>query len=200
MHRGQAAFFTAFALSFVLEFHRCCLTVKLDVFPISSLHPLLSKTDIIQFYIIIEVIHSSSSFRQTEYPINSNRSNHGFKATTFFAIMKNPVNRIVTAAPRALDSILSGSQENKKKQNKNQHHHNQSSSSSSRERTCSFDLDLSGLKLLDSSSNSLGGGGGSSTLGGSIAEEGSVVTSFEDLSELKDLSLDNWKMEDPSPN
>ena len=112
--------------------------------------------------------------------------------------MKNPVNSIVTAAPRALDSILSGSQENKKKQNKNQHHHNQSSSS--RERTCSFELDLSGLKLLDSSSNSLGGGGGSSTLGGSIAEEGSVVTSFEDLSELKDLSLDNWKMEDPSPN
>ena len=110
--------------------------------------------------------------------------------------MKNPVNRLATSVPRALDSLL----ETKTKQ---QEDDNKQKKQQKKERTCSFDLDLSGLNLLDNSSIN----GGSGTLGsgstiGSITEEcnGSVVT-FEEL--------DGWDMvnsstdlmfEKPSPN
>ena len=106
--------------------------------------------------------------------------------------MKNPVNRLATAAPRALDSLLRGSEkkEDEKKTKQQQQQQNKA--------TCSFDLDLS---LLDTSSSGSSVTGSSSVglSGGSIAEEccgGSVMT-FEDLSEftLKELSLD-----EPSPN
>lgn len=90
--------------------------------------------------------------------------------------MRNPVNRLATAAPRALDSLLV------KKSDTN---NTTTSTEKKQERTCSFDLDLSGLKLLDSRALS-GGGGGSST------EEGSVVT-FEDLS----AELGNLEVEEP---
>lgn len=89
--------------------------------------------------------------------------------------MRNPVNRLATAAPRALDSLLVKKSDN-----------NTTSTEKKQERTCSFDLDLSGLKLLDSRALSGGGGGGSST------EEGSVVT-FEDLS----AELGNLEVEEP---
>ena len=107
--------------------------------------------------------------------------------------MKNPVNRLATAAPRALDSLLRGGEkkEDEKKTKQQQQQQNKA-------RTCSFDLDLS---LLDTSSSGSSVTGSSSVglSGGSIAEEccgGSVMT-FEDLSEftLKELSLD-----EPSPN
>ena len=104
--------------------------------------------------------------------------------------MKNPVNRLATAAPRALDSLLCGG-EKKEDEKKTKQQQNKA-------RTCSFDLDLS---LLDTSSSGSSVTGSSSVglSGGSIAEEccgGSVMT-FEDLSEftLKELSLD-----EPSPN
>mmetsp|Transcript_41398 Transcript_41398/g.70877 ORF Transcript_41398/g.70877 Transcript_41398/m.70877 type:complete len:105 (-) Transcript_41398:289-603(-) len=104
--------------------------------------------------------------------------------------MKNPVNRLATAAPRALDSLLGG---NTKEQQKNPNQQLK------RERTCSFDLDLSGLNL-DSSSASVGTSVGGC---GSIAEEGSVVT-FEELSEFSSLE---WNADGsgvssgtPSPN
>ena len=90
--------------------------------------------------------------------------------------MRNPVNRLATAAPRALDSLLV------KKSDTN---NTTTSTEKKQERTCSFDLDLSGLKLLDSRALS-GGGGGSNT------EEGSVVT-FEDLS----AELGNLEVEEP---
>jgi hypothetical protein len=90
--------------------------------------------------------------------------------------MRNPVNRLATAAPRALDSLLV------KKSDTN---NNTTSTEKKQERTCSFDLDLSGLKLLDSLALS-GGGGSNST------EEGSVVT-FEDLS----AELGNLEAEEP---
>ena len=86
--------------------------------------------------------------------------------------MKNPVNRLATAAPRALDSLLGTS-----KSTTSQDTHDKKKQ---RERTCSFDLDLSGLNL-DSSSGSIPGGSSVGLSASSIAEEGSVVT-FEDLS------------------
>lgn len=92
--------------------------------------------------------------------------------------MRNPVNRLATAAPRALDSLLV------KKSDTN---NTTTSTEKKQERTCSFDLDLSGLKLLDSLALSGGGGGG-----GSSTEEGSVVT-FEDLS----AELGNLEVEEP---
>ena len=113
--------------------------------------------------------------------------------------MKNPVNRLATSVPRALDSLL----ETKTMKQEEEDTNKQKQQQKKKERTCSFDLDLSGLNLLDSSIN----GGGGSTLGsgstiGSINEEcnGSVVT-FEEL--------DGWDMvnsstdlmfEKPSPN
>ncbi|EED87389.1 predicted protein [Thalassiosira pseudonana CCMP1335] len=90
--------------------------------------------------------------------------------------MRNPVNRLATAAPRALDSLLV------KKSDTN---NTTTSTEKKQERTCSFDLDLSGLKLLDSRALSGGGGGGNT-------EEGSVVT-FEDLS----AELGNLEAEEP---
>jgi len=102
--------------------------------------------------------------------------------------MKNPVNRLATAAPRALDSLLGGktnSQEEANNKNRN------------RDRTCSFDLDLSGLNLDNNRSAITAAGGCCSSVGdagGSIAEEGggsSSVVTFEELSELsRELSLD----------
>ena len=67
--------------------------------------------------------------------------------------MKNPVNRLATAAPRALDSLL-------ETKTKKQEDDNKQKQQQKKERTCSFDLDLSGLNLLDNSSIY-----GSSTLG-----------------------------------
>ena len=107
--------------------------------------------------------------------------------------MKNPVNRLATAAPRALDSLL---QQQKKDANKKNTNNN-----SKKERTCSFDLDLSGLNLLDNDGSSSVGGSSVGFSGGSIAEEGGSVVTFQELSEfisLNDdaggggLSLDNW--------
>jgi hypothetical protein len=112
--------------------------------------------------------------------------------------MKNPVNRLATAAPRALDSILSTS--------KDSHHEMKQK----KERSCSFDLDLSGLHLDARSRSGIGasssvGASSGGLSGGSITEEGSIVT-FEDLSEFtNELNLD-WKMDTtklpapPSPN
>ena len=114
--------------------------------------------------------------------------------------MKNPVNRLAGAAPRALDSLLGGGSQSTSKD-----HHEMKQK---KERTCSFDLDLSGLHLDARSRSSIGASSSSVGLsGGSIAEEGSVVT-FEDLSEFtNELNLD-WKVETttglpaaaPSPN
>lgn len=108
--------------------------------------------------------------------------------------MKNPVNRLATAAPRALDSLLRGGEKKEDEKKTKQQQQQQQNKA----RTCSFDLDLS---LLDTSSSGSSVTGSSSVglSGGSIAEEccgGSVMT-FEDLSEftLKELSLD-----EPSPN
>mmetsp|Transcript_13265 Transcript_13265/g.32247 ORF Transcript_13265/g.32247 Transcript_13265/m.32247 type:complete len:122 (+) Transcript_13265:224-589(+) len=87
--------------------------------------------------------------------------------------MKTPFNRLATAAPRALDSLLVGGKQQQDSKNKK---------TSSKERTCSFDLDLSGLNL-----DSLPGRGGSVagfSSGGSIAEEGGSVVTFEDLTEF----------------
>ena len=109
--------------------------------------------------------------------------------------MKNPLNHLATAAPRALDSLL---QQQKEDANKKKNANN----NSKKERTCSFDLDLSGLNLLhnDGSSSSVGDSSVGFS-GGSIAEEGGSVVTFQELSEfisLNDdgggggLSLDNW--------
>ena len=106
--------------------------------------------------------------------------------------MKNPVNRLATAAPRALDSLL---QQQKKDSNKKNTNNN-----SKKERTCSFDLDLSGLNLLDNDGGSSVGGSSVGFSGGSIVEEGGSVVTFQELSEfisLNDdggggLSLDSW--------
>ncbi len=114
--------------------------------------------------------------------------------------MKNPVNRLATAAPRALDSLLGGGT-SKSTTSKDTH-----DKKKQRERTCSFDLDLSGLNL-DSSSGSISGGSSVGLSASSIAEEGSVVT-FEDLSSefANEISKEwNANMEGssngaPSPN
>ena len=109
--------------------------------------------------------------------------------------MKNPVNRLATAAPRALDSLLETKTKKQEDDNKQQQQ-------KKKERTCSFDLDLSGLILLDNSSINGGSTLGSGSTIGSITEEcnGSVVTFKE---------LDGWDMvnsstdlmfEKPSPN
>ncbi|EJK45115.1 hypothetical protein THAOC_36294 [Thalassiosira oceanica] len=109
--------------------------------------------------------------------------------------MRNPVNYLASAAPRALDSLLgpnsaTGSKDgNKKKTDKKTRD----------ERACSFDLDLSGLTLS--------GGGGTSLASASVTDEGSVVSSFtleglssEMTSELAvDLALDTAN-DDASPN
>jgi len=113
--------------------------------------------------------------------------------------MKNPVNRLATSVPRALDSLLETKtmkqEEDDTKQKKQQQQ-------KKKERTCSFDLDLSGLNLLDNSSIN----GGGSTLGsgstiGSINEEcnGSVVT-FEELDGWDMISSTDLMFEKPSPN
>ena len=108
--------------------------------------------------------------------------------------MKNPVNRLATAAPRALDSLL-------ETKTKKQEDDNKQKQQQKKERTCSFDLDLSGLNLLDNSSIN-----GSSTLGsgstiGSITEEcnGSVVT-FEELDGWDMINSTDLMFEKPSPN
>ena len=76
--------------------------------------------------------------------------------------MRNPVNRLATAAPRALDSILSGS--------------NKTGASSTNDkkdmhtsRTKSFDLDLSALDMNQKD--------------GMLGESSSVVT-FEELADI----------------
>ena len=95
--------------------------------------------------------------------------------------MKNPVNRLATAAPRALDSLL---QQQKKDANKKNTNNN-----SKKERTCSFDLDLSGLNLLDNDGSSSVGGSSVGFSGGSIAEEGGSVVTFQELSEFISLMM-----------
>ena len=112
--------------------------------------------------------------------------------------MKNPVNRLATSVPRALDSLL----ETKTKQQEDDTKQKKQQQQKKKERTCSFDLDLSGLNLLDSSSIN----GGGSTLGsgstiGSITEEcnGSVVT-FEELDGWDMISSSDLMFEKPSPN
>ena len=113
--------------------------------------------------------------------------------------MKNPVNRLATSVPRALDSLL---ETKTMKQEEDGNKQQQQKKQKKKERTCSFDLDLSGLNLLDNSSINGGGTLGSGSTIGSINEEcnGSVVT-FEEL--------DGWDMvnsstdlmfEKPSPN
>ena len=111
--------------------------------------------------------------------------------------MKNPVNRLATSVPRALDSLLETKTMKQEDDNKQQKQQQQKK----KERTCSFDLDLSGLNLLDNSSIN-----GSSTLGsgstiGSITEEcnGSVVT-FEELDGWDMISSSDLMFEKPSPN
>ncbi|KAL9179109.1 hypothetical protein ACHAXT_000151 [Thalassiosira profunda] len=99
--------------------------------------------------------------------------------------MKNPVNRLATACPRALDSIIGANKSTAK-----------DAPEKKRERTCSFDLDLSGLKPDGAGGRGSGSVAGGSTVGGlsgsSIAEEGSVVT-FEELGDLtKEMSLE-WR-------
>eukprot|EP00584_Thalassiosira_punctigera_P005519 CAMPEP_0172527850 /NCGR_PEP_ID=MMETSP1067-20121228/2406_1 /TAXON_ID=265564 ORGANISM="Thalassiosira punctigera, Strain Tpunct2005C2" /NCGR_SAMPLE_ID=MMETSP1067 /ASSEMBLY_ACC=CAM_ASM_000444 /LENGTH=108 /DNA_ID=CAMNT_0013311659 /DNA_START=173 /DNA_END=499 /DNA_ORIENTATION=+ len=108
--------------------------------------------------------------------------------------MKNPINQLATAAPRAFDSLLGGNKETKEANDKKK--------KQDRERTCSFDLDLSALSLDGASSignGSIGGGSVSAICGGSIAEEGSVVT-FEDLSEFASAAELSLKADPPSPN
>ena len=73
--------------------------------------------------------------------------------------MRNPVNHIVTAAPRALDSLLKSSPSTKGKDD----------DKSRCTRTPSFDLDLSALDMSKSSS--------------SFGENSSVVT-FEELADF----------------
>ena len=118
--------------------------------------------------------------------------------------MKNPVNRLATACPRALDSIIGANKSTPKDAHEKK----------KRERTFSFDLDLSGLKPDGAGGRGSGSVAGGSTVGGlsgsSIAEEGSVVT-FEELGDLtKEMSLE-WRdaeagdggvpsAEAPSPN
>ncbi|KAL7523677.1 hypothetical protein ACHAWF_000621 [Thalassiosira exigua] len=117
--------------------------------------------------------------------------------------MKNPVNRLATAAPRALDSLLQGEQKRKRTPPKQER----------KERTCSFDLDLSGLKL-DAPAASGGSAGGSTAAGvggsvvesvvESVAEENSVAGSavtFEELSEFwTGGAEEGGGAEGPSPN
>ena len=83
--------------------------------------------------------------------------------------MRNPVNRLATAAPRALDSLLAGN-----KQQKHQSHDGEAHEKK-QERSWSFDFDF-----IDKINGGVGMGMGSSGVG-SVGEEGSVVT-FEDLS------------------
>ena len=111
--------------------------------------------------------------------------------------MKNPVNRLATSVPRALDSLLET-----KTMKQEEDGNKQKQQQKKKERTCSFDLDLSGLNLLDSSID----GGGGSTLGsgstiGSITEEcnGSVVT-FEELDGWDMVKSTDLMFEKPSPN
>jgi len=104
--------------------------------------------------------------------------------------MKNPVNRLATAAPRALESILAPKDDGNKKKNKQEELR--------RERTRSFDIDLSGLNLDSSPSLSGGSSIAGLTSAGSIAEETGSVVTFEELSS-GDLSLD-WNDGTPSPN
>ena len=111
--------------------------------------------------------------------------------------MKNPVNRLATSVPRALDSLLET-----KTMKQEDDDNNKQKQQKKKERTCSFDLDLSGLNLLDTSIS----GGGSSTLGsgstiGSITEEcnGSVVT-FEELDGWDMVKSSDLMFEKPSPN
>ena len=87
--------------------------------------------------------------------------------------MRNPVNSLATAAPRALDSLLVSNQNNTK--NKKSTASSSSHQEGRQERSWSFDL--MGIDILDDAASttntattSVGGGG-----------EGSVVT-FEDLS------------------
>ncbi|KAL7543919.1 hypothetical protein ACHAXR_013298 [Thalassiosira sp. AJA248-18] len=100
--------------------------------------------------------------------------------------MKNPVNRIATAAPRALDSLLG-----KKGDGPNNTDKKKQQQKERRERMCSFDLDLSGLNLEGVSSSGSGSGsvGVGTSCGGSTA--GSVVT-FDELTEFaREFSLDD---------
>mmetsp|Transcript_24654 Transcript_24654/g.44510 ORF Transcript_24654/g.44510 Transcript_24654/m.44510 type:complete len:126 (+) Transcript_24654:175-552(+) len=99
--------------------------------------------------------------------------------------MKNPVNRLATAAPRALDSLLGGTK------SQNSREEAATKNRSGRDRTRSFDLDLSGLNLDGNGGSVAAGGGSVGDGGGSIAEEGGSVVTFEELSELsRELSLD----------
>ena len=111
--------------------------------------------------------------------------------------MRNPVNYLATAAPRALDSLLGP---NNSTGSKDGNGKKKTDKKTRDERACSFDLDLSGLTL--------GGGGGTSLASASVTDEGSVVSSFtleglssEMTSELAvDLALDATANEDASPN
>ena len=111
--------------------------------------------------------------------------------------MKNPVNRLATSVPRALDSLL----ETKTKQQEDDTKQKKQQQNKKKERTCSFDLDLSGLNLLDNSSINGGGTLGSGSTIGSITEEcnGSVVT-FEELDGWDMVNSADSMFEKPTPN
>lgn len=111
--------------------------------------------------------------------------------------MKNPVNRLATSVPRALDSLL----ETKTMKQEEEDTNKQKQQQKKKERTCSFDLDLSGLNLLDNSSINGSGTLGSGSTIGSINEEcnGSVVT-FEELDGWDMISSTELMFEKPSPN
>ena len=97
--------------------------------------------------------------------------------------MKNPVNRLATAAPRALDSLLS-SKTSSSSSSSSSSNNKDGMSSNHRQRACSFHLE--GLDLLGNyySDGSVGGCGGSCATSSIVGFEdgGSVVDLFEDLS------------------
>jgi hypothetical protein len=95
------------------------------------------------------------------------------KKETYSQIMKTMVNRLATAAPRALDSLIGANKDNVSSTCSLDHQQEADKKKKMRDRACSFHLDLSELDLnnssnaddLTSTSNFSVSGGGSSTVG-----------------------------------
>lgn len=83
--------------------------------------------------------------------------------------MRNPVNRLATAAPRALDSILSGAKAAANPTNEKR--------DTRTTRAISFDLDLSALEMNQKST---------------MLEESSSVVTFEELADILIEGDEKW--------
>ena len=118
--------------------------------------------------------------------------------------MKTMVNRLATAAPRALDSLIGANKDNVSSTCSLDHQQEADKKKKMRDRACSFHLDLSELDLnnssnaddLTSTSNFSVSGGGSSTVGFSDLCSSSGISIGDEMSIVGDCFFDELSSSD----